>query len=502
MILEKIKLVRDGRALVNQGDLPIEPGKVTVIFGASGSGKSTLLYALADLDETVRLSTGTGIHPLKEKRVGLVPQQSAVFEDLGTAANNIAFAHDHARVSDRGRLDEAIQRAETALGVQRHWRFPLSGGQKQRVAIGRALAGRADVLLCDEPTAGLDPASRNEAIQSIRRAAAEGVAVVVVTHDLEWNAPDAADLAVVLRENALRPHVPGHTLAAEWFRSAGNATGGTAPVGARLPAWLRAAERVGRSVWWLLLFPFQIAAGLMGRHRVAPRWFLHHLRHYGRITLGISSWVYLIAGGALVGFAGAYFSIGALGVSPHLKAILYPELLAGSALGSYRVLIPLITALLVSAKCGSAIAADIGNRHYGGQIAVMRTLGANPETHLLFSIMLMLAVGMPVLGMLAFAAASGGSLAAFLIQFPAESVYAWRVDYFRLLMRHGLWLDGTGWNIAKLALCGAGVGLIAYRAGVAPKASHTDIGRDISGATLWSSLWCLLVFMLFALIEF
>ena len=111
---------------------------------------------------------------------------------------------------------------------------------------------------------------------------------------------------------------------------------------------------------------------------------------------------------------------------------------------------------------------------------------------------------MPILGLLAFAASSGGSLAGFLLQFPSETAYAWRMDYFRLLIDKGsgVWLDGTGWNIGKLALCGAGVGLIAYRAGVAPKSSHTDVGRDISRSTLWASLWCLVVFMVFALIEF
>ena len=96
MKLENLKLTRNGDMLIANGHLPIVPGKVTVLFGPSGAGKSTLLYALADLDPTVEMSTAQGPAPLLNQHIGLVPQQSAVFEDLGTAGRNILFARDHA----------------------------------------------------------------------------------------------------------------------------------------------------------------------------------------------------------------------------------------------------------------------------------------------------------------------------------------------------------------------------------------------------------------------
>lgn len=65
-----------------------------------------------------------------------------------------------------------------------------------------------------------------------------------------------------------------------------------------------------------------------------------------------------------------------------------------------------------------------------------------------------------------------------------------------------LWLDGTFWNLGKLSLSGIGVAVIAYRFGTLPKSGNTDIGADISRATLWGSLWCLGVFTLFAFWEF
>lgn len=499
MILRDIHLNRAQKTLIADGELPLEPGKTTVLFGPSGSGKSTLLYALGELDSFVELSTDAGACPLHCEHVGLVPQQSAVFEDFGSAGENIAFAHDHTACRNHDDLEAVLAGLEAKLGIDRKWRFPMSGGQKQRVAIARAIAGKATVLLCDEPTSGLDPACRQDAIRAIREAAHEGVAVLVVTHDQEWNHPEAADYAVVLRDGKLTEHAVGHAIDKSAFipfsPSAQNPT-------ARLNRFVQAFVRFGEAVWWICLFPVQIFRGFFGKDKVRPNWLLAYWLHYCRMTLGLSSLFYLVAGGLLVGFASLYFSGGGKGIPIHLQQMLKPELLSASGFGLYRVLIPLVAALLVAAKTGSAVAADIGSRQYGGQISVMRTLRANPETHLLFSIMLALAIGMPVLNMLAFGAAALGSLLAFLINSPGETVYAWRVDFLRLLQRDGFVLVGTGWNMVKLAVSGAGVGLIAYRCGIRAKSSHTDIGRDISSASLWTSLWCLGVLTLFALWEF
>ncbi len=503
MILKNIQVDRKDHPIITGGDLALKPGKITVLFGASGSGKSTLLYSLADLDPEIILNTASGQNPLEDERIGFVPQQAAVFEDMKTAGRNIEFAHDHSPNERHEDSTDFLSDAEQKLGISRDWRFPLSGGQKQRVAIARALAGQASILLCDEPTSGLDPEGRAEAIDAIRSATREGMSVVVVTHDREWNDSNAADEALVLNKGVLTPHEVGRPLRRELFDESKDETIAESSSQPTTP-YLRAAEWMGNVLWWFLMLPSQMISGFRGAERVATRWFLFHLRHFAIMVLGISSLVYLAAGGALVGFAGLYFSIGALEASAHIQEVLYPELLSGSGYGLYRVIIPLITALLVSAKCGSAIAADIGNRQYGGQIAVMRTLGANPETHLLLSIVVSLAIGLPLLNLLAFGAASFGSLTGFLMQFPSETAYAWRVHFFRLLQSGGRsgWPAGTGWNIAKLAISGAGIGVIAYRFGTGPKTSHTDVGRDISRSTLWSSLWCLVVFTVFAFLEF
>jgi len=496
MILQDIKLKRSGKVLLKGGDLPLRPGEVTVLFGPSGGGKSTLLYGLADLDRHVVLESGQGAHPLAEVRVGLVPQQSAVFEDFGSAMRNLSFAYDHLPPEEKEEGQRAMRWARESLGIREDWRFPISGGQKQRVAIARALVGNAKVLLCDEPTSGLDPASRAEAIKVVGEAAKTGVAVLVVTHDLEWNTPEAADSVILLKDRVLEARPPGELLEPTFFRRKAEVEREE-----KLPAaWERAVAQLGETVWWFGSLPVQILRGLF---RVRCRWLALFLRHFGAMVWGLSSLVYLAVAGILVGFSSLYFSVGALAPSPHLQTILVPELLSGSGFGLFRVIIPLLAALLVAAKCGSALAADIGNRTYGGQIGVMRTLGTNPESYLLFPALIGFGVGLPLLCFLAFALASVGSLAGYLFSFPQETAYSWRTGFFRLLWADGsLFPIGTLWNIAKLSLSGLGVAAIAYYCGSLPKSSHTDVGHDISRATVWGSLWCLVVFTIFALIEF
>ncbi|MCC5806104.1 MAG: ABC transporter permease [Opitutales bacterium] len=499
MILENIVLKRSGKTLIKGGNLPLQPGKVTVFFGPSGGGKSTLLYGLADLDRHVVLRSDQGEQPLSRLRVGVVPQQSAVFEDFGEARKNLSFAYDHLPRGEREEGQRAMKWARDSLGIDGTWRFPLSGGQRQRVAIARALVGNARVLLFDEPTSGLDPASRAEAIKVVGEAARTGVSVLVVTHDLEWNHPEAADTIVLLKNRILETRGPGEDLAPSFFlRSPVDAEEDQPP-----PLWERKMAQWGRTLWWFGSVPAQIALGLRGEEKVKPGWLALFLRHFGGMVWGVSSLIYLAVAGILVGFSSLYFSVGALEPSPHLQTILVPELLSGSGFGLYRVIIPLLAALLVAAKCGSALAADIGNRAYGGQIGVMRTMGTNPETYLLLPALIGFGIGLPLLHLLAFAMASTGSLMGYLLTFPQETVFSWRSGFFRLLWAEGGFLPaGTLWNFTKLSLSGMGVAMIAYYCGSLPKTSNTDVGQDISRATVWGSLWCLIVFTLFALVEF
>jgi len=193
------KVYREGatelRAL-QEVDLEVRTGELTLLMGPSGSGKTTLLSILGCilrasegklevLGEDVSLLAESELPRIRRGAIGFVFQGFNLFPAL-TAAENVALALDVRGV----RAGEAKKRGEELLAevglAQRARSFPadLSGGQKQRVAIARALAGDPPILLADEPTAALDSTSGRTVIELLQRLArVHGRAVVMVTHD-------------------------------------------------------------------------------------------------------------------------------------------------------------------------------------------------------------------------------------------------------------------------------------------------------------------------------
>ena len=173
--------------------LAVRPGETVALIGPSGSGKSTILKLLLGLlapDAGEVLLGGTPLDardPAVRRRFGYVVQGGGLFPHL-TGAENVALVPRHvgwppARIARRLSELAALARfPEAALA-----RFPseLSGGQAQRVGLMRALALDPDVLLLDEPLGALDPITRAELQDDLRRAFADlRKAVVLVTHDL------------------------------------------------------------------------------------------------------------------------------------------------------------------------------------------------------------------------------------------------------------------------------------------------------------------------------
>ncbi|BDR52656.1 ABC transporter ATP-binding protein [Bombiscardovia nodaiensis] len=205
-------------------NLEVEPGTVTAILGPSGSGKSTLLRLINQLEERTagdiyvggeltgykRLEGANGpvLQRLDEKaiaqqrsKIGMVFQRFNLFPHM-TALANVMEAPVHvARVPKARAQEEAVKQLDrVGLGDRLDY-YPsqLSGGQQQRVAIARALAMHPQIMLFDEPTSALDPELVGEVLGVMKQVAAQGMTMVVVTHEMGF-AREVANQIVFMDE--------------------------------------------------------------------------------------------------------------------------------------------------------------------------------------------------------------------------------------------------------------------------------------------------------------
>lgn len=178
---------RYGRETVLRGiTFEVAPAQFTGVVGPSGSGKTTLLRVLTgDL-----LPVGGAVHRRPGLRLAYVPQVETVDWSFPvTVAECVAMGMDPVRVlpwssrSERLRVAEVLDRLGLGDVAGRHIR-QLSGGQQQRVFVARALLRRPDLLLLDEPTSGVDVRTRHEVLHLLGELHADGLAIVLTTHDL------------------------------------------------------------------------------------------------------------------------------------------------------------------------------------------------------------------------------------------------------------------------------------------------------------------------------
>ncbi len=178
-------------------DISVEvyKGEVVCVIGPSGSGKSTFLRCLNRLekategkiviDDTDITSKETNINKVREN-IGMVFQHFNLFYNLNIL-DNLTLAPVQLKKCSK---EEAVRRARQMLEkvglAEKEESYPsqLSGGQKQRVAIARALCMRPDIMLFDEPTSALDPEMVGEVLQVMKDLAAEGMTMVIVTHEM------------------------------------------------------------------------------------------------------------------------------------------------------------------------------------------------------------------------------------------------------------------------------------------------------------------------------
>jgi ABC-type polar amino acid transport system ATPase subunit len=191
------KVFANGVAALKNVSLEVQPGEVVVLVGPSGSGKSTLLRTINGLEHASGGEIWVDGKPVHDRRtslnrlrtrVGMVFQQFNLFPHRTVLGNLVLAPEQVGRVT----AADAEQRARRLLAkvglAERAGSYPsqLSGGQQQRVAIARALAMEPDILLFDEPTSALDPELRGEVLEVMKALAAEGMTMVVVTHEMAF----------------------------------------------------------------------------------------------------------------------------------------------------------------------------------------------------------------------------------------------------------------------------------------------------------------------------
>jgi ABC-type polar amino acid transport system ATPase subunit len=217
LAVRELHVARGSRAVLRGVSFAVRAGEICALMGVSGAGKTTALRAVAALEpfDAGGIAVGNfALHPgalpresrLRElrARVGMVFQAGALFPHL-TVLENVTLGPIHALGWGSATADDVARRLLAELGVvHRADAYPreISGGEAQRVAIARALAPDPMLLLMDEPTSALDPARRGSLGTSLRALAAQGRALLVSTHDVDF-AHDFADRVVVLAEGVM-----------------------------------------------------------------------------------------------------------------------------------------------------------------------------------------------------------------------------------------------------------------------------------------------------------
>jgi len=499
-----------GRALLENTNAEFPAGKVTLLVGASGSGKTVLMKILAGLIERdeppfrIRGSIET------DGRVGIVFQNFALFDEL-SCTENVEFAADHRRHTkgdskDRPDLEPKALLEEFGVPSTTPVRN-LSGGQQQRLAVARTLAYDPPVIVYDEPTSGLDPANAAIVAERIRETCVKHQkTTVVVTHDYASLRSVADGVWVLdpekreLREvdlddfDTLTRNLPG-------------ARGYEERRDESRPSFL------SRAVSEVLGF-FETTGTALDRGGAAvlgliPRfpslgWGVRYFAHYFSLIASLSSWIYFAAAGVIAGFVATYFSFEFLPHRNYSEPLLGDELLNAVGFALYRIIVPVLVTVLLAARCGAAVASDVGNRTYGHQLDALRSLGVTPERYLLSNILFAFLVATPLLVGVGFLTARLTSLVVFSMHHAdLETTTFWARHFDRDVLAPGVFFPaGTEWVLLKSLLCGASVGAIAYFQGARPKNSGPDVSRSITTTVIYATLLVLAIHCSISLAEF
>jgi ABC-type multidrug transport system ATPase subunit/ABC-type transporter Mla maintaining outer membrane lipid asymmetry permease subunit MlaE len=534
IVIKDLTVRIGGRTLLSQASAEFPAGGVTLLIGASGAGKTVLMKILAGLIKSERDASRDSpfevrgqvwigsldvLDPKAQRTrfagvsgstprpcTGIVFQNFALFDEL-SCTDNVRFASDHR--PQRGTVAAGSSPARLLEEFRIPARTPvsaLSGGQKQRLAIARTLAYDPPVVIYDEPTSGLDPDNARRVAQRIRRAGEDHhKTTVVVTHDYEHLAEIADSIYLLDPDGKCLTPLTAADLAtlSEGMPGAGNFEEGDARSQSPLPQ--RALNAI---VGFLEKSGAVVEKGVHSVLSLVPvwrsvRWGLRYLSHYLGLVASPSAWLYFGAAGMIAGFVSTHFVFKFLPHKNYTEPLIADDLLQGLGFALYRILVPILLTILLAARCGAAVASDVGNRVYNHQVDALRSMNVHPSRYLLTNILYAFLIATPLLVGLGFLAARYTSLAVYIYNYPEKGANYWASNFHSDLRIPGEMLyRGTVWLLAKTLVAGLGVGAIAYHVGMRPKSSGVDVSRGITTTIIGATLFVLGVHFVFAFLEF
>lgn len=508
--IRDLSLIAGKKVLLENTSASFEPGEITLVVGPSGVGKSILMRLIAGLTEGL----GDAIRYIGDVTIngevagcgdaGVVFQSFALFDEL-TPVQNIRFAKSCGGTqasTDSAR--DMLARLNVPANVPTS---RLSGGQRQRLAIARTLAYNPPVILYDEPTSGLDPFTGQQVAKLISDTHNEfGKTSVIVTHDYHSLMPIADRIFLLDPQEKKLVEVERERWSSIPEKLAPMASEVRAAEETTEPNSL---EHVANKVKGLFETTTNaitaLLAGLLSLLPIwrSPTWGLRSLAHFLRMVTGPTAILYLVASGFISGFVTTYFVFKFLPFTDYTKPLLLEDLLTALGFATYRIFVPVLSCVLIAARCGAAVTSDIGGRQYGNQVDALRTFGNRPNFFLLTPILWAFLIGTPLLTFAAYYTARYTSLITFLGTHPEHGPEFWHQYSMRGLEQwSSFFYKGFGWLIGKLLVSGFGTAIIAYRNGMAPKYSSADVSRSVTSTILWSTLFVLVVHFVFSLFEF
>lgn len=444
-----------------------------LFVGPSGGGKSSLLRLLTGLVEdrepAPRLSgelTLFGASLVGDRPASLQGSVAAILQDEGlldelSPRANVELA---LRAAERSiKLAPALL-AQVGLDAAPERTAQLSGGMRKRLAVARALASAPRLLLCDEPTAGLDGTAARTIAELLRRAHDDDAqrTTIVITHDL------AAFTGLV--DGVLVLDRAARTLRLQ---------GPTAPLPSA-PAPTRSVTAPGEPAGLLSLRRLLLQLAAIGET------MLESLRRLPPIELGevvrttlrcvFEPILFVTVAGGVIGGLATFF---ALRNNP-VQGGFEPALLTGTGKVACAVLVPLLSGFFFTARMAAGASARLGTMKRTNQIAALQMMGIRPADRLLTPLVWGMVLAMPVVTFAGVVAASlAGALAAHTVS--GFTTNGWAMAWFDRVQASDAVVV-----LLKSTLSGYLVALLCYHLGTGPKRSSADVGEAVNAAIVAS----------------